>query len=145
MSTIVFKLSILFSIVLFTPLSCLAETQETPKESVSQLLKKVKESKGDARRKAMNALKLKLRTVNAATRAKTMQQLRHTFSGAHTQQGTHAVHQKAHTPHQQIQQKMNQQQMINVPQQKNAPNTIPPKQRPGKPSRPHPPSSGGHH
>ena len=146
MNNIVFKLSILFSMVLFTPLSCLAETQKIPKESVSQLLQKVKESKGDARRKAMNALKLKLRTVNAATRAKTMQQLRHTFNGAHMQQSTSSMPHATQTPHRQLQQKMNQQTMTNIPHQNKQGTQNPPAQRPGKPSRPHtPPAKGGRH
>ena len=144
MRNTIFKLSILFTIALFTPLSCFADTQETPKESVSQLLQKVKESTGDERRKAMNALKLKLRTVNAATRAKTMQQLHHTFNGTHMQQGTSSMPHTTQTPHRQLQQKTNQQTMTNVPHQNKADTQKPPAQRPGKPSRPHtPPTKGG--
>jgi len=146
MSNTIFKLSILFTITLFTPRLCFADTQETPKESVSKLLKKVKESTGDERRKAMNALKLKLRTVNAVTRAKTMQQLRRTFNGAHMQQGTSSMPHATHTPHRQLQQKMNQQTMTNIPRRNKQGTQNPPAQRPGKPSRPHtPPAKGGRH
>jgi len=62
--------------------------------SIEQLVEKVKESQGDARRKAMNNLKIKLRSVNQKTQAQTMRQLRKTFAGTHTQQrgATHTMH-----------------------------------------------------
>jgi hypothetical protein len=117
MSNMIFRVSIFFIVALFIPLSSLAQAQEVPKKSLSQLLKEVKQSKGDARRKAMNSLKLKLRTVNAETRAKTMQELRHAFRGPHIQTSVASTHTKPSIPHQQIQQKMNQQHMINAPHQ----------------------------
>jgi len=133
-------LTIFFIIAMFIPLSSFADAQQTPKASLSQLLQKVKQSKGDERRKAMNALKLKLRTVNAATRAKTMQQLRHAFSGAHVQTTPTGMPNTQQIPHQQIQQKMSQQQMMNTPHQNNPGIKNPPIQGPGMPSQPHIPS-----
>jgi len=48
--------------------------------SLQQLIRNVKQSKGDARRKAMNALKLKLRSMNEASRKTVLRQLRQTFA-----------------------------------------------------------------
>jgi len=101
MRTIVFTLFILFGMAFIFPLSCMAEGQTTPNASVSQLLQKVKSSSGDARRKAMNALKLKLRTVNAATRVKTMQSLRQAFGRGPKRQGQPNTSHTIHNPQQQ--------------------------------------------
>jgi len=107
MRTIVFTLLMLFGIVFIFPLSCMAEEQTVSNTSVSELLQKVKASSGDARRKAMNALKLKLRTVNAATRAKTMQTLRQAFGGVPIQQGQQTISHTIHTSQQQMQHRYN--------------------------------------
>jgi len=137
------KTAILNRLVLFIISTCIpyaawAET-DTTQSSISQLLEKVKESKGDERRKAMNTLKLKLRTVNAATRAKTMQELHRTFAGAHSQHRT-GVHGTQQIPHQQIQQKTNRQQQMNIPHHSKH------KQRPlnHQPHTPRQIPSGGH-
>ena len=130
-SNIIFKLTIIIMVAVVTPLSSFAETGKTTDASISELLRKVKESKGDARRKAMNALKLKLRTVNAATRAKTLQELRYAFGGTTTQPTSNPVHSIQQIPHQQIQQITNKQHMINAPHQTNpAVNPTPPKPTP---------------
>ena len=49
-------------------------------QSIAQLIKEVKEAKNDARRQAMNRLKLKLRSVNEETRQQVMMQLRQSFA-----------------------------------------------------------------
>jgi hypothetical protein len=134
----ILKVLVLFSIGISIPHTVLAETG-TAQSSISQLLTKVKESKGDARRRAMNALKLKLRTVNAATRTKTMQELRHAFARAHGQHGS-GMHGMQHIPHRQMQQKMNQQHQMNVPHHTKHGQRLP-NHRPGMPQRP---PSGGH-
>jgi hypothetical protein len=125
---------------LFLTVSFLNAKKKTPdKQLLQKLLQEVKQSKGDARRKAMNALKLKLRTVNAATRAKTMQELHHTFAGAHGQHGS-VKHGMQQIPHQQMQQNMNQQHQMNTPHQ-SRPGQQMPNRQPGMPQRP---PSGGH-
>jgi hypothetical protein len=125
----------IFSIDIF-PSEITAQEKIDP--SINILIKKVKQSSGDKRRKAMNALKLKLRTVNATTRTKTMQELRHTFARAHGQHGS-GMHSMKQIPHQQMQQKMNQQHQMNAPHQ-SRPRQRPPNRQPGMPQQP--PSGG---
>jgi len=116
MDHIILKTGIFFIVILLMPLSSPAQTQNMQQKSLSHLLKEVKQSRGDARRKAMNALKLKLRTVNAATRAKTMQELRHAFGGnRHMQTSTTGVR----IPHRKIQQRINQQKMVDTARRSN--------------------------
>ncbi len=50
---------------------------------LKQLIKRVKESKDDERRKAMNDLKVKLRSLNQNTRIKVMRSLQKSFTGRH--------------------------------------------------------------
>jgi len=133
----VLTLFTLLMINICAPHTLWAETVSTD-SSISQLVTRVKKSKGDARRKAMNALKLKLRTVNTATRTKTMQELRRTFAGKQGQPGS-KMHGRQHMPHQQVQQKMNQQHQMNAPHQ-SKPGQRPPNHQPGMPQRP--PSGG---
>jgi len=139
MSNILFKLALFFIVAIFTPISSFAQTYKTPKKSVSQLLQKVKQSKGDERRKAMNALKLKLRTVNADTRAKTMQELRQAFASIPTHTTTtRSVHSVQQLPHKLVTQPHPTSPGIKPP---------PPVQKPLTPSTPVPspiPSPGGH-
>jgi ABC-type transporter MlaC component len=134
---IIFKLTVFFIVAIFTPMASVADTTKTAEESVSQLLKKVKSSKGDERRKAMNALKLKLRTVNAATRAKTIQELRQAFAGSAIHSVTTPTHSIQQVPHQQ---------MMNTLHQNNPSINHPPVQKPITPMIPTRPQipPGGH-
>jgi len=60
--------------------------------SVETLIAEVKQSSGDERRKAMNRLKLKLRSVNAETRRQAMLQLQRSFSGVQRQHQGNTIH-----------------------------------------------------
>ena len=61
--------------------------QQSDNVSVKQLIQKVKSSTGDDRRVAMNALKVKLRSMNQETRRQVMLDLQKSFSGKqHTMQ-----------------------------------------------------------
>ena len=82
---------------LFLTVSLLNANKKTSDEqTVKQLVQKVKQSKGDERRKAMNALKVQLRSMNQNTRQKVMMDLQKGFSGE--QQGMQRGLQK-HTNH----------------------------------------------
>jgi hypothetical protein len=82
---------ILFLLLSFTIKGVTSEPESThtSNQSIDRLIQKVKKSSGDDRRKAMNALKLKLRSVNQATRAHTMSQLKKAFH--HTGTPTHTT------------------------------------------------------
>jgi hypothetical protein len=84
--------------------------------SVQTLIEKVKRSSGDARRKAMNELKLRLRTASQTSRAKAMQQLRKAFSTSGHHKST-VRHTKQSISHQQMQQQMNMQHQTNLQHQ----------------------------
>jgi hypothetical protein len=58
--------------------------------SLKQLIQKVKKSSGDERRVAMNALKVKLRSMNLETRRHVMNDLKKSFSG-NQQHNRHGV------------------------------------------------------
>ena len=67
---------------LFVTVSLLSANKKTSDEqTVKQLVQKVKQSQGDERRKAMNALKVQLRSMNQNTRRKIMMDLQKGFSG----------------------------------------------------------------
>jgi|GEM_PF-3798703 len=72
---------ILFFILalLLSPLQAESAQQNN---SVKELIEKVKRSSGDERRKAMNALKLKLRTVSQESRIAALQELRKSFASS---------------------------------------------------------------
>jgi len=68
-------------ILLFTLSLAIAVTAEQNEMlSVKQLIQKVKNSTGDERRIAMNALKIKLRSVNQETRRQAILDLQKSFS-----------------------------------------------------------------
>ena len=69
-------------IILFSIITSASELK-IEDQSIDQLIKEVKQSKNDARRQAMNKLKLKLRSVNQETRQKVMLQLRKSFAAGH--------------------------------------------------------------
>ncbi|KYJ86129.1 hypothetical protein [Sulfurovum riftiae] len=74
----------LFSLILslFLTVSVLnAKTKISDKQILQNLVQEVKQSKGDARRKAMNALKVKLRSMNQETRRRVMLDLQKSFAG----------------------------------------------------------------
>jgi len=75
---------------LFLAVSVLqAEMKSTDELIVQKLVQEVKQSKGDARRKAMNSLKIKLRSMNQETRQKVMMDLQKNF-GQNSQGMQHA-------------------------------------------------------
>ena len=77
---------IFFIPLLFLLLSLYIHSSETKLSqlSLNALIQKVKQSKGDQRRQAMNALKKKLRSANKQTRAKVIAALRQRFVHQHT-------------------------------------------------------------
>jgi len=81
----------LFTLLLFPLQAESTIPPKTDKSTISKLIEQVKQSKGDERRKAMNMLKLRLRSVNAQTRKQAMMQLRKSFASGnpeiHTAQG----------------------------------------------------------
>jgi len=73
-------LIILFlSFIFYMGIASAKQTNESV--SVKQLIQKVKQSSGDDRRVAMNALKVKLRSMNQETRQQVMHDLQKSFSG----------------------------------------------------------------
>ncbi len=89
-------LSIIVSLLLVVPLYAIAPL--TSKQQVNRLVQRVKESQGDERRKAMNALKIALRSMNQTLRQHAIMKLRH-HSGGRDSRGllhrggfSHTVH-----------------------------------------------------
>jgi|GEM_PF-6334169 len=80
--------AVFFVVVLLFPSTVNADTKHI-ETTIKSLVRKVKTSKGDDRRRAMNALKLKLREANANTRREVMSQLRKSFAKPHQ---THTAH-----------------------------------------------------
>ena len=77
--------SLFLSLTLY--MSIAIAKQQSDNASVKQLIQKVKSSTGDDRRVAMNALKVKLRSMNQETRRQVMLDLQKSFSGKqHTMQ-----------------------------------------------------------
>jgi len=73
--------------------------------TIETLIQKVKQSRGDARREAMNALKQQLRSANKATRAKAIASLRQRLQPVHTTRQNHIVpHREISIPKQPLQQ-----------------------------------------
>ncbi len=65
--------------LLFT-ISLLQADKKSDEQTVKQLVQKVKQSQGDERRKAMNALKVQLRSMNRAIHQKVMMDLQKSFA-----------------------------------------------------------------
>ena len=72
------------TIILISLLCTITQSQSDEKkfdeQTVKQLIQKVKQSQGDERRKAMNALKVQLRSMNRVTRKKVMVNLQKSFA-----------------------------------------------------------------
>jgi len=71
-------------------------------KTISKLIEKVKQSSGDERRKAMNALKLKLRSVNTHTRQQAMMQLKKSYAAGNPDIHTKQVN-ESHSTQQHVQ------------------------------------------
>jgi len=78
------QLAILFlSLILY--ISMASAKNKTNDASLKHLIQKVKKSTGDDRRVAMNALKVKLRSMNQETRQHVMRDLQKSFAGKQNQ------------------------------------------------------------
>jgi len=75
------KLSVILFLSLILYISIANAKQKTSNTSINQLIQKVKKSTGDDRRVAMNALKVRLRSMNQETRQHVMRDLQKSFSG----------------------------------------------------------------
>jgi len=75
------KLSVILFLSLILYISIANAKQKTSNASINQLIQKVKKSTGDDRRVAMNALKVRLRSMNQTTRQHVMHDLQKSFSG----------------------------------------------------------------
>jgi len=75
------KLSVILFLSLILYISIANAKQKTSNTSINQLIQKVKKSTGDDRRVAMNALKIRLRSMNQETRQHVMRDLQKSFSG----------------------------------------------------------------
>jgi hypothetical protein len=121
-----------------------------------KLVEEVKQSKGDERRKAMNALKVELRSMNQETRRQVMMNLQKNFS--HGNQGMHSTagqHLQKHQGGNRTPGKAGSSHIspASIPQQQHSPHTQPPNMIPGSsspgqhiPSQQHPNfgQAGGH-
>ncbi len=132
---------ILFFILalLLSPLQA-ESAQQT--NSVKELIEKVKRSSGDERRKAMNALKLKLRTVSQESRTEAMRELRKSFASGTYDKGM--SHSGQSSSHQQIQQRMSAQHQRNIQMQMKPGGGMPTHQRNGSAMPRYRVPGGGH-
>jgi len=128
--TYIYRL-ILTGFILFSGVISAAETEDV---TIAQLIKEVKQSKDDARRQAMNRLKLKLRSLNEETRQQVMLQLRQSFASG---QGTRF---SSHTMTQQPIQKSTAQPQTSATQTQAAPRQVVPRQSVPKQSIPQQPT-----
>ncbi len=100
MRQIIYTLFFILALLL-SPLQAESAQQNN---SVKELIEKVKRSSGDERRKAMNALKLKLRTVSQESRIAALQELRKSFASSVPHQTATIIRGNRQTlPQQQIQ------------------------------------------
>ncbi len=74
------QMTIILISLLYTITQLQADEKKSDDRIIKQLVQKVKQSKGDKRRKAMNALKIQLRSMNHATRQKVMIDLQKNFA-----------------------------------------------------------------
>ena len=74
------QLTIILISLLCTITQSQADEKKSDEQIVKQLIQKVKQSQGDERRKAMNALKVQLRSMNQVTRQKVMVNLQKSFA-----------------------------------------------------------------
>ena len=87
---------LVFSLFVVLGTSMHAQTKEVKKASVQVLVDKVKKAPPSQRRVLMNELKIKLRSMQQATRTQVMLGLRQSFNAQHTQMGTKQMQANMH-------------------------------------------------
>jgi len=114
------KLLIILFLSLIVYISSAAAENGSDTVSVKQLIEQVKKSTGDDRRIAMNALKIKLRSMNQETRSRAMKELQKSF--VHQQRGMPNAQNKKMLQggHSQGQGMMYNQPVNHLPQQRSA-------------------------
>lgn len=87
---------LVFSLFVVLGTSMHAQANKAEKASVQALVAKVKKAPPSQRRVLMNELKIKLRSMQQATRTQVMLGLRQSFNAQHTQMGTKQMQANMH-------------------------------------------------